>query len=176
MRKIISIVVVMFLMACQSQETRVVPGIVPSSAKEKTVVRIAPSNVIGAIEPIYLPPMKSPFLSRIDTGAMTSSLDATDLKRFERDGERWVSFTVTNRETGEKYTFEKPVNRKLRIKRVGDDEHRVTVEMDVKMGGEKFKADFSVNTRNDFEYQTLIGRNILSGRAVVDVSVTNTLK
>lgn len=176
MRKILSVVVVMLLVACQSQEMRLVPGIVPNSAKEKTVVRIAPNNVIGAVEPIYLLPMKSPFLSRIDTGAVTSSLDATDLKRFERDGEKWASFTVVNRETGEKHVFERPISRKLRIKRVGDDEHRVTVEMDVKMGGEKFKADFSINTRHDFEYQTLIGRNILSGRAIVDVSVSNTLK
>ena len=176
MRKILSMVVVMFVAACQSQETHLVPGIVPNSAKEKKVVHIVPNNVIGAVEPIYLPPMKSPFLSRIDTGAMTSSLDASDLKRFERDGEKWASFTVINRETGEKHVFEKPISRRLRIKRVGDDEHRVTVEMDVKMGGEKFKADFSVNTRNDFEYQTLIGRNILSGRAIVDVSVSNTLK
>ena len=176
MRKFLNSVFVMLLAACQSQETRMVPGIVPSSAKEKKIVRVMPNNVIGAVEPIYLLPMKSPFLSRIDTGATTSSLDAQDIKKFERDGDKWVSFTVINRETGETHVFEKPINRQLKIKRVGDDEHRLTVEMDVKMGGEKFKADFSINKRQNFEYQTLIGRNILSGRAIVDVSVANTLK
>ncbi|MBP5352872.1 MAG: ATP-dependent zinc protease [Alphaproteobacteria bacterium] len=176
MRKVLSILAVLWLTACQSQENKVLPSIVPLSAKDKQVVRVMPNNVIGEVEPIYFPPMKSPFLSRIDTGAASSSLDARDIKKFERDGNRWVSFTIVNRETGESHTFEKPINRKLRIKRVGDDEHRITVEMDVKMGGEKFVADFSVNTRDDFDYQTLIGRNILSGRAIVDVSVSNTLK
>ena len=79
MRKFLNSVFVMLLAACQSQETRMVPGIVPSSAKEKKIVRVMPNNVIGAVEPIYLLPMKSPFLSRIDTGATTSSLDAQDI-------------------------------------------------------------------------------------------------
>ena len=50
------------------------------------------------------------------------------------------------------------------------------VEMDVKMGGKTFKANFTIAEREKFEYQTLVGRNILAGRAIVDVSLSNTLK
>ena len=60
-----------------------------------------PLGIIGATEPVYLKNMSSVFLARIDTGAETSSIDASDIKEFERDGESWVSFKVKNRVTNE---------------------------------------------------------------------------
>ena len=176
MRKILTFILLAGLAGCAKEDTKIVPGIVPNTAKQEKVVVVHPSNVIGEVEPIYLLPMKSPFLSRIDTGATTSSLDAINIKRFERDGEKWVSFDVENRETKETYHFEKPLAKRIRIKRIGDDEHRLQVEMDVKMGKEKFKAEFTLAERPHFDYQTLVGRNILNGRMVVDVSLSNTLK
>lgn len=164
------------LLGCAAEETNVVPAIVPNTVQETKVIKIMPNNVIGAVERIYLPPMKSAFLSRIDTGATTSSLDVDSLKYFERDGKKWVMFTIVNRETNETHTFEKPLVKRIRIKRIEQNERRPIVEMTVKMGGETFKADFTIAEREKFEYQTLIGRNILSGRAIVDVSISNTLK
>ena len=87
-----------------------------------------------------------------------------------------VAFSIINRETGEKYEFEKPLVKGIIIRRAGENEHRPIVEMDVKMGGEKFKANFTIAEREKFDYQMLVGRNILSGRAIVDVSISNTLK
>ena len=63
-----------------------------------------------------------------------------------------------------------------KIKRIGEEEKRPMVEMEVRMGKDVFRANFTVAEREKFEYQTLIGRNILYGRAVVDVTVSNTLK
>ena len=166
----------LFLVSCSTQKQDVVPGIVPNAAQPTKIIKVRPSNVIGAVERIYFPPMKSPFLTRVDTGATTSSIDATNIKRFERDGQRWVSFTLTNRETKETMDFEKPLVRRVKITRVGEEEHRLTVDMNVRMGNETFVAEFTLNERNDFEYQGLLGRNILSGRAVVDVSIEKTLK
>lgn len=31
---------------------------------------------------------------KLDTGALTSSMDAKDLERFEKDNQRWVRFNV----------------------------------------------------------------------------------
>lgn len=176
MRKFLSVLCLLMISACTGNEAKVVPGIVPNTAQETKVIKVLPNNVIGAVERIYLPPMKSAFLARIDTGATTSSLDADSVKQFERDGDRWVSFTIVNRETGEKHTFEKPLVKGIKIRRAGENERRPIVNMDVKMGGEKFKANFTVAEREKFDYQMLVGRNILSGRAIVDVSISNTLK
>lgn len=176
MQKILACLCTFLLAACATQKDKVVPGIVPNTAQPAKVITVRPSNVIGAVERIYFPPMKSPFMARIDTGATTSSIDAENVRRFERDGQKWVSFTLINRETKEKMDFEKPLSRRVKIKRTGEEEHRVTVNMDVKMGKETFVAEFTLNERHEFEYQGLVGRNILSGRAVVDVSISNTLK
>ena len=167
---------VLALAGCTSSEVKMMPGIVPNTAKEKQVVKVMPSNIIGEVEPIYLLPMKPPFMSRIDTGATTSSLDAEDIKPFERDGRRWVSFTVVNRATQEKYTFEKPLLKNAKIKRIGEREKRPMVEMEVRMGKDIFRANFTIAEREKFEYQTLVGRNVLYVRAIVDVTLSNTLK
>ena len=133
-------------------------------------------QVIGAVEPIYILPMKSPFYARVDTGAETASIDVLNLTNFERDGEKWVSFDVTNRANGEKSHFEKKVKKRIAVRRINEYEHRKIVSMRVKFAGETFDADFSLADRGDFDYQALIGRNILMGRAIVDVSTSKTLR
>lgn len=176
MQKFLSLLLILFLVGCTAKEEKIVPAIAPVKAPEQKIVYVRPNNVIGAVEPVYFPPMKSAFEARIDTGATTSALDVQNLKVFERDGQKWVSFTLVNRATGESHDFEKPRRKRIRVKRIIEDEHRPMVEMDVKMAGKTFKANFTVTERTDFEYQALIGRNILSGRAIVDVSLENTLK
>ena len=63
-----------------------------------------------------------------------------------------------------------------KIKRIGEREKRPMVEMEVRMGKDIFRANFTIAQREKFEYQTLIGRNVLYGRAIVDVTLSNTLK
>ena len=134
------------------------------------------ANIIGAIEPFYILPMKSAFIARIDTGATTSSIDVQNLKKFERDGEKWVSFDIVNSTSNESYHFEKPVVKNVKIKRIEQEEHRVKVMLDIKIGGQKIKTEFTLAERHDFEYQGLIGRSLLSGRFIVDTSLSYTLK
>ncbi len=162
--------ITLILGACQQTPK---PTIVP--AVETPQSSLHRMNVIGAVEPIYFPPMKTPFAARIDTGAEQSALDADNIKYFERDGEKWVSFTMTNRESGETHRCEKEIDRHINIKRIHLTEKRPLVTMDVKFGKETFTASFSLAQRDKFEYQALVGRNILTGRAIVDTSVSNTL-
>lgn len=171
--------------ACQSQKAvrpAIVPGVEVRMPESKNNVQPKkeepkiPLKIIGAVEPIYFLPMKSPFLSRIDTGAETSSIDADGVRTFEREGEKWVAFDLINRETAEKYHFEKRIKRQPTVKRINGSEERVVVVMDIKMGDEIVKAEFSLAHRDKFNYQGLIGRNILTGRAVVDTSLSNTLR
>ena len=133
-------------------------------------------GIIGAVEPIYILPMKSSFQARIDTGAETSSLDVDDYHIFERDGVKWVSFDITNNMTGERQSFEVKQKRRISVKRINKNESRPIVMLNIKFGGKIIKAEFSLAKREKFEYQVLVGRNILNGRAIVDPSISNTLR
>ena len=175
MRKLCLLIVLFTVSACQSKQV-IVPAVVHNvSTTEEVVVEKAHLPIIGEVEPIYFLPMKSPFAARIDTGATTSSLDCQDVEYFERDGEKWVAFKLKNRKTGEEHVFEKKVERSLMVKRAGKDESRKAIKMDVKMGGEVFSAVFSIADRSNFDYQGLVGRNILPGRFLVDTSTSYTL-
>ena len=175
MRKLCLLIVLFTVSACQSKQV-IVPAVVHNvSTTEEGVVEKAHLPIIGEVEPIYFLPMKSPFAARIDTGATTSSLDCQDVEYFERDGEKWVAFKLKNRKTGEEHVFEKKVERSFKVKRAGKDESRKAIKMDVKMGGEVFSAVFSIADRSNFDYQGLVGRNILTGRFLVDTSTSYTL-
>lgn len=176
MHKFYLVLLALLVSGCQAKQV-IVPAVVHNvnTTKQEIVVEKAHLPIIGEVEPIYFLPMKSPFLARIDTGATTSSLDCRDVEYFERDGERWVTFKLKNRKTGEEHVFEKKVERSFKVRRAGEDERRKAVKMDVKMGKEVFSAVFSIADREQFDYQGLIGRNILTGRYIVDTSTSYTL-
>ena len=156
--------------ACSST---IKPAIIPPVEAKKAA---APGlEVIGGVEPVYFLPLKTPIASRIDTGAETSSIDVDNIRPFERDGEKWVAFKITNNQTGESHYFEKRLVRKSTIRRIHQDEQRYVVEMDVKIGDDLINAEFSLAKRDKFSYQGLIGRNILNGRFIVDPSLEDTL-
>ncbi len=168
-------IVIAMCSACKTQT--ITPAIVPPAEieAEKPFVTKHSLGIIGAVEPVYVLPMKAPLAARIDTGAETSSIDVSNLKSFERDGDKWVSFTIVNRDTGETHRFEKEVVRQTTITRINVHEKRLVVMLDVKLGNEIVSAEFSLANREKFEYQALIGRNILTGRAIVDTALENTL-
>ena len=182
MKYLAMIALFVLLAACAAEKHKIVPAIVPQSQKTQKVSEkpkteiVRPANVIGAVEPFYILPMKSAFYARIDTGATSSSIDVENLRRFERDGKKWVSFDVVNSRSKERYHFEKPVVKRVKIKRIEQEEHRVKVLMDIKIGGQKVKTEFTLAERSDFEFQGLIGRSLLSGRYIVDTSISYTLK
>ena len=173
-------VLAMTTAACRNNvRPAIVPGVevkAPAAQPQATPQIKTNSKIIGAIEPVYFPPMKTPFYARIDTGAATSSIDVSNLEQFERDGEKWVSFDLTNRRNNETHHFEKKIHRQIAIKRYEENERRIVVLMKVKFGGEIINAQFSLAERDKFANQGLIGRNILTGRAIVDTSISHTLK
>ncbi len=156
--------------ACQ---TTIKPAIIPPQTA--TVSPTPGLKLIGGVEHIYFPPMEASFAARIDTGAETSSIDVNNLRAFERDGEKWVTFTLINNQNNERHVFEKRLVRHTHIRRSETNEHRHVVMMDIKIGDEIITAEFTLANREKFAYQALIGRNILNGRFIVNPAVENTL-
>ena len=170
MKKILSLATLFMLISCQAnlQQTPVAE-MTPFPKPTYT------TPVAGGVETLYVTPMQMPFKARMDTGAETSSIDAKNLRPFERDGEKWISFDVINRKNGEKHHFEKRIKRKARIVRIELSEYRYTVDMSIKMGNELITAEFTLADREKFDYQVLIGRNIINGRFIIDPTIENTM-
>lgn len=128
-------------------------------------------TVIGEIESVTLVTEKFQLSARIDTGAQTSSLSALNIKHYERDGKKWLRFQVKNPVTGKLIQMERRLSRIVKIKRHGaPPAERPVVFLVVAIGKIKCRCEFSLVDRSSYEFPVLIGRNFLSGRAVVDVS------
>ena len=172
MKKFTALITSILLTACQSMvdhsEIATLPTTENHSLETKTLIA-------GGIETLYVTSMAMPFHARMDTGAETSSIDAQNIRPFERDGEKWVSFDITNRKNGETKHFEKPIKRKTNIIRTGEKERRYVVLLDIKMGQDMINAEFTLNDRSKFDYQVLIGRNIINGRFIIDPTLENTM-
>lgn len=132
---------------------------------------IAGLVVIGEAEYVTIKSTDLRMKARIDTGAQTSSLGVVDQQPFERDGKKWLQFSVQDPNSGKKIEFEQPVVRIAEIKQHGREAlKRPVVMMTVELGKVEMKREFSLADRSNYEYPVLIGRNVLGGKFVVDVN------
>jgi len=131
--------------------------------------------VVGALEEVWLPDLDLALTARIDTGASVSSLDASHIELFERDGKDWVRFEVKNPGTGQLQSLERRLRRTVSIRQSGaaEPKHRPVVKMNIVIGQSEQTAEFTLSDRSHQSYQLLVGRNILKDVMLVDVSRTN---
>ncbi len=126
---------------------------------------------IGAIEYVDLSETGARLKARIDTGAMTSSLDARDLEIFKKEGQDWVRFNLQPTEKDQPIKAEFPVARFVHIKRHGlESEQRPVIKMQAQIGSINQPTEFTLRDRSNYEYPVLIGVRFLQKSAIVDVS------
>ncbi|MEN8141825.1 MAG: RimK/LysX family protein [Thermodesulfobacteriota bacterium] len=146
------------------------PAPVPKPAPEPA----AALTIIGAVEPVHFCNEHFTVVARIDTGAKTSSLGAREITPFERDGRAWVRFSLQDDE-GKDHRLERAVVRAIRVKEHGGEgQRRLVVNLIFILGEKKRQREFSLTDRSNFDYQALIGRNILQDDYAVDVSQRET--
>lgn len=111
--------------------------------------------------------------AKLDTGARSSSLDATDITPFERDGQHWVRFRVSRSGLREPPLMEQPVARYVRIKRhSGPGDRRPVIRLPLCLGDELRTVEVNLTDRGRFIYPLLLGRKALARLAVVDPART----
>ena len=125
-------------------------------------------EVVGWIENVQFYPDGITLKAKIDTGAKTSSLHYNHMNQIEKDGEIWVSFSITNA-NGETQYFKKKVVRTSTIKRhFGAKQDRLVIKMGLCLGGIYKEADVNLVDRSGLNYQLLIGRRFLKEAFLVD--------
>jgi len=133
--------------------------------------------VIGSEEYVWLEDLQTYFKARIDTGASTSSLNATDLIEFERDGKKWVKFNLNNMDAEQPQTIEAKVVRTILIRQSNttDAIRRPIIELPVKLGSIKMLTEFTLADRSHMTFPVLLGRTFLKDMVMVDVAKTYTV-
>jgi len=134
-------------------------------------------SVIGLREWINLPELGMVGLrAKIDTGASTSTLHASDIVPFERDGTRWVRFTahlgtlVQRRHAN----CEAPLVTVKTIKSSnGQAQTRYVIRTQLALGDRLWPVDFTLACRKTMRYRVLLGaKALIDGQLVVNPALS----
>ncbi|MDX5339701.1 MAG: RimK/LysX family protein [Cyclobacteriaceae bacterium] len=134
-------------------------------------------KIIGRKEKITIPVLGLNLVwAKIDTGAYTSSLHAEEIRLEEKDGKKMLKFQALlpghRKFSGKTLSFEKFREKKVKNS-FGQTEIRFLIETKVQLAGETFMAEFTLTDRSSMKNSILLGRKILRGKFLVDVSKTN---
>ena len=129
-------------------------------------------TMLGTLEWIYLDPPGRLYRARVDSGANTSSISASDVREFERDGEDWVRFTFDHDGDDPLVTIERPVQRVVLIRQASAEQpdRRPVVLLTVQLGDLVQKTEFTLADRSQMTYPVLLGREFLLDLYLIDVS------
>nr|MBO2509435.1 ATP-dependent zinc protease [Gammaproteobacteria bacterium] len=142
-------------------------------------VLAAEPTLYGRYEYVALGELNRTFKAKLDTGALTTSLSARNIRRFSRDGEEWVRFRLDVREADDTF-YEFPVSRISRIKsRSEEDEEdeeasdeaarRPVIALKACLDGVSRVIEVNLADRSRFNYPLLIGsRALVAFDAAVD--------
>jgi hypothetical protein len=135
-------------------------------------------TVLGQEEWVWSEELQTNFKSRVDTGAATSSLNATDIVKFERDGKDWVKFNLSHAVDDSVFPIEARVVRISRIRQSSSPEpvSRYVVSLPIELGPINTETEFTLADRSHMEFPVLLGRTFLKDIAVVDVAQEYTQK
>ncbi len=126
--------------------------------------------VVGWRELVHLPELGLHSVpAKIDTGARTSSLHATVLDQFDRDGAEFVRFAVDFPGHHVRQVCEAiHVDHRGITSSNGDTQMRLIVKTPIRIGHLEFRAEISLADRSDMQFPLLIGRTALRRRFLVD--------
>ncbi len=118
-------------------------------------------NVIGLREWIALPDLGLELiLAKIDSGAKTSALHASEISTFERDGRTWVSFNA-HIGSRKKQHLQRCEAELIEIRPVtssnGVTQERMTIRTTMILGDRSWPVEFTLTCRKAMRYRVLIG-------------------
>lgn len=133
-------------------------------------------SVIGLREWINLPELGMVGLrGKIDTGASTSTLHASDIQPFDRDGEPWVRFTAhLGTQVQRRHRCEAPL---VTVKTIrssnGQAQTRYVIRTQLALGDRLWPVEFTLACRKTMRYRVLLGsKALVDGQLVVNPALT----
>ena len=128
--------------------------------------------IIGGEEWCAFPSLHIPAIkARVDSGARTSTIHASNIHKFTRKGEKWVSFEVYPIQETRRVT----IRCKARIidyrnvkSSSGISEKRYVIQSLLKIGNYQWTIELTLANRDSMGFRMLLGREAMENRVFVD--------
>ena len=131
-------------------------------------------NVVGSEEWCVFDGLGIPAIkARVDSGARTSSIQATHIKVYQEHAEDWVQFDVHPLQENRGITLTcraKLIDRRIVRSSNGTSEERCVIRTPMRLGEAVFDIELTLASRETMEYRMLLGREAIAGRYLVDPS------
>ncbi|MDA0311820.1 MAG: ATP-dependent zinc protease [Gemmatimonadetes bacterium] len=109
--------------------------------------------------------------AKVDTGARTSSLHASGVKEFVRDGVNYVRFVIHphQRRSRPAIPVELPLLARRRVRNSGgQSEVRPVVIITIELMGQQWPIELTLSRRSGMGFRMLLGRQAIRHRFLVD--------
>ena len=132
-------------------------------------------KTIGMHERIDIPKQGLENLpTKTDTGAYNSSIGCSYTEEIEtKEGNKVLSFILFNPKS-QYYTGNKYITKHYKVKKVrssnGIETYRYQVKLRIQLKGKSYRTTFNLSNRSKMRYPILLGRKLIAGRFLVDVS------
>ncbi|HEY4651649.1 MAG TPA: RimK/LysX family protein [Pontibacter sp.] len=146
--------------------------------EKKRLVPKPEKRIIGRREMVALPILDIEEIeAKIDTGAYTSAIHCSDIhEETNADGKRVICVELLD-PSHPQYNHKKLRFAEYDLREIkssfGEVQERYVIRTTIKLYDEEIEAEFSLSDRSDMKYPVLIGRKLLKGRFIVDVSRKN---
>ncbi len=136
---------------------------------------------VGATEIIHVVEADLDFLTRIDTGARTTSIHALEIeienpaKQKKANVGKKISLTLINGK-GEKKRLQTTIIDALQVRNAQGVEVRYMIPLTLRWQGIDKTINVNLRNRSAMTYKLLIGRDWLSQDFIVDVDINKNLK
>ena len=122
---------------------------------------------IGWREWIYLPKFDDfAIKAKVDTGARTSALHATQIKEYDKNGKTMVSFRL--HQSNKHIDISTQLIRHIKIiSSFGDSEIRPLIRLKICLGEHSWLTEVTLTKRSRMTYPMLIGRNTLMKKYLI---------
>lgn len=128
--------------------------------------------VIGSEEWCSLPEINIPLIkARVDSGAKTSALHAINITPFIKESENWVRFDINpiQNDLRTTITCEAPlIDKRIVRSSSGFREQRYVIKSLLKLNDVQWPIELTLTNRDSMGYRMLLGREAMSGKALVD--------
>jgi hypothetical protein len=132
--------------------------------------------IIGRTDKVDLPELNLENVqAKIDTGAYTSAIHCSGIHiEKEEDGKSTLCYKISGSRLGKGKKARSFKTTEFHLKKIrssnGQMQERYIIKSKIILFGKAYKAEFSLSDRSHMKNPILLGRKLLNGKFVVDVS------